>query len=151
MARNTFSGYLRQHGFGRKGDGENPGSTPAVVPSTVTFSFSPITDFGTGNDSGVVLPKGARVLETIVAGEDVAGGTSPTFNIGYDGALSELVENQATADDADRILAPSPASATPLTANTPVLVGLGTGTVATAGTITATIVYVMDDDGSLNS
>lgn len=150
MARNTFSGYLRQHGFGRKGDGENPGSTPAVVPSTVTFSFSPITAFGTGNASGAVLPKGARVLETIVSGADVAGGASPTFNIGYTGALSAFVVNQATADAAARVLTPVAAKA-PLTANTPVLVGLGTGTVATAGTITATIVYVMDDDGSLNN
>ena len=147
MARNTFSGYLRQHGHGRKGDGENPGSTPAVVPSTVTFSFSPITDAGTGNDSGVVLPKGARVLETIVAGADVDGGTSPTFNIGYTGALTELAANQATANAAARLLA----AKAPLAANTPVLWGLGTGTAATAGTITATIVYVMDDDGSLNN
>jgi hypothetical protein len=146
MARNTFRGYFRQHGFGRKGDGANPGSTPAVVPSAVTFSFSPITGFGTGNSTGIVLPKGARVIETIVAGVGVTGGTSPTFNIGFSGALSELAANQTTANAAARLLVAD----APLTENKEILVGLGTGTAATAGTITATVIYVMDDDGALN-
>jgi hypothetical protein len=147
MARNTTSGYWRQHGAGRKGDGQTPAPSPAVVPSALTFSFSPITDFGTGNSTGKVLPKGARVLETIVAGADVDGGTSPTFNIGFEGALTELVANQATANAAARVLVAD----APLTENKEILVGLGTGTAATAGTITATVVYVMDDDGSLNN
>lgn len=142
MARNTFAGYFRQHGSGRKKNG----ATPAVVPSAVTFSFSPITGFGTGNATGKTLPKGARVLETIVAGAGVTGGTSPTFNIGYVGALTELVANQTTANAAARVLA----AKAPLTEEKEIVVGLGTGTAATAGTITATVLYVMDDDGSLN-
>ena len=139
MASNTTFGFWRQRGAGK--------ATPAVLPSTVTFSFSPVTGFGTGNGTGKFLPKGARVLETIVAGADVAGGTSPTFNVGYTGALTELVANQATANAAARVLA----AKAPLAAKAEILVGLGTGTAATAGTITATVVYVMDDDGSDNS
>jgi len=142
MARNTTYGFWRQRGAAK--------ATPAVVPSTVTFSFSPITGFATGNATGVVLPKGARVLETIVSGEGVTGGTSPTFNIGYAGTLSAFVANQSTANAAARVLTPVAAKA-PLSQNREVLVGLGTGTAATAGTITATIVFVMDDDGSSNN
>jgi hypothetical protein len=139
MARNTTFGFWRQRG--------TKGGTPAVVPSAVTFSFSPITGFSTGNATGVVLPAGARVIETIVAGVGVTGGTSPTFNIGFLGALTELVANQSTANAAARILVAD----APLTEDKEILVGLGTGTAATAGTITATVIYVMDDDGSANS
>lgn len=145
MARNTFSGYLRQHGSRRKGDGS--AATPAPLLAALTFEFSPITGFGTGNATGKVLPKGARVLETIVKGAGVTGGTSPTFNVGFVGALTALVANQSTANPAARVLAAN----APLADDSEIVVGLGTGTAATAGTITATVVYVMDDDGALNS
>lgn len=145
MARNTTSGYWRQHGAGRKGDGASPGSTPAVVPSVLLIpEFATTTAAGTGQPTGKVLPKGARVLEVIFNGA-ATGGSSPTFDIGYAGALDAFVDG----GDADGGLGREVVFGAALSANTEVLVGNG-GAVSTGGTVEAAIVYVMDDDGSLN-
>jgi hypothetical protein len=142
MARNTFSGYIRQHGSRRKGDGANPAPTPAPVPSALVFEFDPTAaSAGTGK----ILPKGARVLEVLYNGA-ATGGASPTFDIGVTGSAAALV-NEGDADaGVGRTVVMGAAQA----ADIEIVAGVG-ASAATGGTVTAAVVYVMDDDGALNS
>lgn len=137
--RSTFRGYIRQVGAGTR----KSVATPVPVPSVLVLSFPANQAAGTPTEK--VLPKGARVIETVYNGAGT-GGTTPTFNIGYDGAPGAIV----TDGDADGGLLRVIALSAPLTADAEVLAGAGAVTPATGGTITAAIHYVMDDDGAFN-
>lgn len=139
MARNTFSGYIRQHGSRRAGA---EGPTPAVVPSVLTFSFD-ATQASAG--TGKFLPKGARVLEVLYNGE-ATGGAAPTFDIGVTGTVDALVAEGDADGGAVRTLI----MGEPQAADIEIVAGVG-ASAPTGGTVTAAVVYVMDDDGTLHS
>lgn len=135
MSRSTTRGYWRQVG--------SRGASPAVLPATMTVSFA--GNAAAATPTGKFMPKGARVLEVLYNGA-ATGGASPTFDLGYVGATSVLVNE----GDADAGPGRTLVMAAPLLEDSEVVGGVG-ASAATGGTVTATIVFVMDDDGSLNS
>jgi len=137
--RSTFRGYVRQTGTGTR----KSAATPVPVPSVLVIAFP--ANQAAGTTTGKVLPKGARVIETVFNGAGT-GGTTPVFNIGWTGSLGAIVSN----GDADGGLSRAISLAAPLTVDREILAGAGPTTPATGGTITAAIHYVMDDDGAFN-
>lgn len=132
MARSTTHGYWRQRA----------GATPAPLVAALTLTFG--ADDTAANPTGKYLPKGARVLEVIHVGNGT-GGVTPTFDIGYVGGAADALVAEGDADSgaAARVLRYD----APLAAKTEIAAGQG-ASAATGGTVTATILYVMDDDGS---
>ena len=67
--RSTITGYWRQ-----AGNSASLTTTPAAVPSVVRFSFDPTAASAA---TGIVLPKGARVIGIDTDG-GATGGATPT-------------------------------------------------------------------------
>lgn len=131
MARSTTHGYWRQRA----------GATPAPLVACLTITFAATATAAT--PTGKYLPKNARPLEVIYNGAGT-GGSDPTFDIGYIGGDADALVAEGDADGgAARVLL----AGAPLAAKTEISAGVG-ASAATGGTVTAFILYVMDDDGS---
>lgn len=131
MARSTTHGYWRQRA----------GATPVPLVACLTLTFGAADD--AENPTGKYLPKGAQVLEVIYNGAGT-GGSDPTFDMGYVGGDADALVAEGDADGgAARVLL----AAAPLAAKTEITAGQG-DSAATGGTVTAHILYVMEDDGS---
>lgn len=95
--------------------------------------------------TGVVLPKGAIIVNTIGNG-GATGGTDPTLNIG-NATTANAYANEMDADGITDALGNGNSGAevlTPLTEDTEIYAGVGSSA-ATGGTVNATILYYRQD------
>jgi len=147
MAKNTFAGYLRQCGSGKS----LTGATPAPLVASLTVTGIDATQASA--DTGAVLPKGARVLDVLTNGKGT-GGSTPTMDIGTSGNDDAFVAEGDIDGGLKSAVAAGVAgsevlNATALAADTAVYAGKG-ASAATGGTFDFTILFTMEDDGSLN-
>ena len=143
MATQTTQSVLRGMG-GRKKDS---GVTPAPFVLALTFSFDPTQSAATVSKT---LPSGAIVLDVITDG-GATGGTSPTVDIGWSGNTDALA-NEQPADSVKSAVANGTLGASGLSAlsqDREVYAGVG-ASAATGGTVQVTILYVPEDNGTLN-
>lgn len=141
--RSTITGYWRQ-----AGNSVSTATTPAAVPSVVRISFDPTAASAA---TGVVLPKGARVIGIDTDG-GATGGATPTIDIGTAGTSDAFVA-EGDADGAASLTVGAATTGasfgTVLTADTEVYAGVG-ASAAAGGTVVAYITWLMDDDGTRN-
>ena len=136
MARTSHTGYLRQYGSAGKS------GTPSPFICAVQFSFDPTAATAS---TGKTLPKGAIPIYVQSYG-GATGGTNPTVDLGTAGA-SNGFGNEVDADDVSALIVGGSLNGVELTVDTLIFAGVG-ASAATGGTTTATVYYVMADDGS---
>jgi|TARA_B100001094_G_C17584160_1_gene508823 hypothetical protein len=156
MANTTFTGTVRSNGNGNR-------SNYAGSMAMVAQFYVPATNAAAGTDAQVSatdtrtvqLPKGSIVDYIIFNGQAAGGGK---IDIGFadiiDGTTfvdtDGFVDNGA-ADDAQEMILPSSATAgndlglTEMTYDVKIVAGQGAA--ATAGTLSGTIFYHMQDEG----
>jgi len=135
MARTSNTGYIRQYG-------STKAATPAVMMAAVQFTFDPTQAAGT--PTGAFVPKGAIPISSQSYG-GATGGASPTVDIGM-GANHSGLGNDLAADAASPFAGAQNLTGIELAIDTEIVAGVG-NSAATGGTVTASVYYIMADDG----
>ena len=156
MATTTFTGTVRSNGNGSRAN--YAGSMAMVaqfyVPST-NAAAGTLAQVSSTDTAAVQLPKGSIVDYIIFNGQAAGGGK---IDIGFKDVIDGttfvdtdgFVDNGA-ADDAQEMILPSSATAgndlglTEMTYDVKIVAGQGAA--ATAGTLSGTIFYHMQDEG----
>jgi len=146
----TISGYWRSRGNANNNLRPPVGPTPAVGLQMVKITFIPTQASSTV--TGVTLPKGALLIGVIVANAGATGGVAPTVDIGLVGIAVDTIGNEVDADTASGALITTGTGVigpkVALTADREITAGAG-ASAATGGTVTAYVLYAMNDDQSL--
>ena len=138
MARNNFTGFIRQYGGNSKRSG-----TPAVFPACIQITIDQATTNNVLTTKS--LPSGAIPL----FGQNITGGgdNGTTCDIGVVGTETAFVNNLDAELKSGLVGGATVGGAqigVTLTADTPLVVGTDSGTVP----FDVALYYIMADDGS---